>query len=359
MSIFRVTVEIITKVEHHPNADRLDIVTVLGWQCVVSRDKFSVGDPCVYFPIDSVLPDALVQILFPPESKIKLSKNRIKTIKLRGVISQGLVVRMSAVGVMGAVGDDCTSFLGVVKYEPPVENLPGQSGSSRPDEYCNPHFKEYTDIENWKNYPTLFQEGEEIIVTEKLHGTNFRAGYVPFHAGTLWKKIKKFFGFTPDWEFVYGSHHKQLQGRPHASVFDDTNVYAEIVEKYSLKSIIPFGWVIYGEIVGSGIQRGYGYGEKRHTLFAFDIKINCQFIQYHAVEWLFCSIPRVPILYVGPYTVSKLDELASGPSKLDPSVEREGVVVRSFNRSKILKRINDNYLLMRTDVQDEETFYTH
>ena len=81
----------ILKVEHHPNADKLDVAQVDGWHCIVGRDTYKAGDKCIYIPIDSIIPYPLEKIIFAG-AKVKLSKGRIKTIKLRGLISQGLVV---------------------------------------------------------------------------------------------------------------------------------------------------------------------------------------------------------------------------------------------------------------------------
>mgnify|MGYP001617660490 CR=1 FL=1 len=93
MSTFKVSIEKVVKVDNHPNADKLDIIQVLGWNLITAKNNFKEGDLCIYFPIDSIL-SSLVEIkLFGEGSKIKLSNHRIRTIKLRGAISQGLAAK--------------------------------------------------------------------------------------------------------------------------------------------------------------------------------------------------------------------------------------------------------------------------
>src|SRR5574340_1044228 len=91
MSTLKVEICEIKSVEPHTNADRLEMVQVLGWFCVTGKGNFKPGDKCIYFPIDSILPESVETTLFGPDSKIKLSKSRIRTIKIRGNISQGMV----------------------------------------------------------------------------------------------------------------------------------------------------------------------------------------------------------------------------------------------------------------------------
>ena len=154
MSTLKVEVVAIDKIEKHPNADRLDLAHVKGWQCVTSKGRFTSGEKAVYFPIDSILPESLESSLFPLDSKIKLEKHRIKTIKIRGAISQGLLCSLEELGLRAnlAIGVDLTAKLDVTKYEPPVRaQMRGASQASR--KQVNPNFNKYTEIENFKNYP--------------------------------------------------------------------------------------------------------------------------------------------------------------------------------------------------------------
>jgi RNA ligase (TIGR02306 family) len=347
MSTFAVEVVKIDDIQPHPNADRLEIATMKGWQCVVGKGSFHPGDLCVYIPIDAVLPEDVMNTLFEG-AKIKPS-SRVKTIKLRGAISQGIAAQLVALGVGDAeLGDDVGEYLGITKYEPPAASFQAGAAKAGPKQ-VNPNFRKYTSIENAKNYKDkVFEEGELVIVTEKIHGTNFRAGYVPFYADTLWKKVKKFLHLAPKYEFVYGSHNVQLKG--------GGNVYADIVEKYRLRENLAEGEVVYGEIFGDGIQKGYNYGltNGERQLVLFDIMVDGEYLspvafKVRADQWL---RPTVPVLYKGPFNFDKIKSLTAGPSVLAPAQKvREGVVCKPVEESstfigrKVLKFISDEYLL--------------
>lgn len=359
MSTLKVEVVKIANIEKHPNADRLDLAVVKDWRCVTAKDRFRAGDKAVYFPIDSILPEHLEAKLFPPDSKIKLEKHRIRTIKIRGAISQGLLCSLSELDLKDhAIGTDLTDKLGVTKYEPPIHMTP----QSRADRVrcINPYFNKYTDIENFKNYPELFEADDQIVILEKIHGTNFRAGYVPFHASTWWKKVKVFLRIAPKFEFVYGSHNVQLQDK-----FHNDNVYAEAVNKYNLRKL-PKGIVIYGEIYGDGIQKNYNYGLKtgERKMVVFDIKeINdngeSKYLNHRTVVAICCAfdLPHAPIEYLGPFgSRDVVKRFVDGPSSLCKDQKmREGIVIKPIEESityigrKILKFKSDDFLLSAED----------
>lgn len=169
MSTLKVEIVEIKNILPHPNADRLEIAQIKGWNCVVRKDEFRSGDKGIYFPIDSILPEAVESTIFPPESKVKLSGGRVRTIKLRKCISQGLLVHPSLFGYEEEpVGSDLTGVLGVTKFEPKAPIT--MRGNPRSRKESNPYFFKYTNIENFKNYPDLFQVGEPVVITEKIYG---------------------------------------------------------------------------------------------------------------------------------------------------------------------------------------------
>jgi len=365
----RVIVIAVEHVEKHPNADRLDIVRFAGWSIVTQKGNFTSGDRAVYFPIDSVLPSELELELFPPESKIKLSKSRIKTIKIRGAISQGMLVPTNAPSIVSRcgqvfIGDDITEKLGVTKYEPPIEQAPLGMGVTRATKK-HPYFPEYAKIPHFKNYPTLFEEGEQVVVTEKIHGTNFRAGWVPVDLDTFWKRIKymalSLVGKAQEWEFVFGSHHVNIADKGYGNGFYPKNVYQEAVENYGLRHKIPMGFVIYGEIYGAGIQGGYSYGldPGEHRLAIFDVLVandrgDQSFLDWAGVEHFGTSLllPLVPVLYKGSYKPEIIDQWVQGESVLSPQQKvREGCVIKPqveqqcWMGRKFLRAINPEYLL--------------
>ena len=370
MSEISVVVTPVLDVINHPNADRLDIVTVLGWNCVVQKGSLKVGDPVVYFPIDSVLPDALLSKIFGPDAKVKPSGNRIRTIKLRGAISQGLAIPASNfyTTVPVKLGDDITKLLGVTKWEPPVTKSTCSNMKAAPKKNQNENFSKYTDIEHLKKYPEALK-GQTVIVTEKIHGTNFRAGWCKRPARSLWERIKERFGFWNDkWEFCWGSHNVQLQRKKgkmktyhHETA--KTDVYTEAVIHYQLENIIPRGFIIYGEIYGDGIQKNYMYGCKtgeRKAVF-FDVKHNGKYMSPPIADAFFKKIflPLPPVLYEGEFDMQKMEELVTGKSILSPTQRiREGIVVKpmveqaSYMGRLALKFLNPDYLLMKDNTEN-------
>lgn len=360
MSTLAVKIEKILSIEKHPNADRLDIIKVLDWYCAVQRSTYKINDLVLYIPIDSVLPENIENALFGIDSKIKLSNHRVKTIKLRGMISQGIVCKPELFGITEyKEGEDFTVKLGITKFEPPAKLPSGYGNMRQPKKmYINSNFKKYTDIENIKNYKKVFTDGEIVYISEKLHGTSWRGGWLPNEANTIWKRIKKLFGLLNEYEFVFGSRNVQLSSPKYKDKFYyDENVYGRIVEQYNLKNKLKKGEVLYGEIVGKGIQGGYDYGFKDNiAFFAYDIIKDSKYVNYVEFKSI-CyemNLPTVPDLYVGPYSLDKVKELTKGSSILSPEAQpiREGCVVKpviedvsSYVGRKILKSINDDYLL--------------
>lgn len=398
-SEFAVKVVAITNVIPHPNADRLDLAYIAGWQCVAQRGAYKPGDLAVYIPIDSILPDAVERVLFGPDSKIRLHKSRVRTIKLRGSISQGMLAPCDELGVPAKEGYDCTKDLGIVKFEPP-ETPASMKGNAVSKKKKNPHFKEYGGLDNFKHYPDLFHAGDEVIITEKIHGTNFRFGWVPAAADTPLKRLKKLLGILPEFEFVFGSNKVQLQNRmsskntwkvkllswipykwvrtvAYQGYYQQSgagNVYEEAVDNYKLRELTNkphlMGKVFYGEIYGASIQKNYEYGckEGERKLVIFDVMVSGLPLVQTAdglqdpngyLNWTWAEglcrdlgLPVVPVLYSGPYDAVKAKELTLGNSVMVPSQKvREGVVIKPLLEQnchigrKVLKLISDEYLL--------------
>jgi RNA ligase (TIGR02306 family) len=364
MSTLKVEVVRVDDVIPHPNADRLDIAQIRGWQCVVGKGAYQPGELGAYFPIDSVLPEDLEAIIFK-DSKITLEKHRVRTIKIRGAVSQGLLVPFrdippfSPIGANRKEGDDLTDELGVKKYEPSLDQSPqagARAGRKQTNPHFhkytgNPHFHKYTDIENWKNHPNLFEPGELVWVLEKIHGSNFRAGYVPFHANTWWKKVKRFLRLTPTHEFVYGSHNVQLK--------HNGNIYWEMVEKYQLQSKLKAGEVVYGEVYGAGVQKGYLYDCKpnERKLAIFDLQVGSRYVIHREVVE-FCeqlNLPTVPLCAIIPYNREEVKKHVDGWSWLGDQKVREGIVIKpdeeqhTYMGRKILKWKSEQFELTAED----------
>jgi RNA ligase (TIGR02306 family) len=358
MSSLRVEVVKIDNVLPHDNADRLELVQIKGWFLVSQKGNYKPGDLAIYLPIDSVLPQELEDQLFPPDSKIKLSGHRIKSIKIRGAISQGMLIPLSFIPEsLQQEGKDVTSHLKITKYEPPEPQF-GSIGSgtraSKRGKSSHPDFSKYIDIENFKNYNTEFSYGELVYCSEKIHGTSARYSWVIKQTNVLirvWYWILLHL-FKKDlrWEFLVGSRNIEVSSNP------EDNVYAKIADQYKLREKIPKGFSLYGEIVGTNIQKNYAYGcvPGEHKLFVYDIKMKNRYLSYAAFA-LFCDdagLPRVPFLYAGPFELEKIKAMTLGDSLIAGQKVREGVVIKPIKEEvsyklgrKVLKYVSDEYLL--------------
>lgn len=359
MSTLRVEIAKIEDVQTHPNADRLDLAKVFDWSVVVGKGSVKVGDAVIYIPIDSVLAPKLEEYLFPKDSKIKLDKSRVRSIKIRQAVSQGMIVERTPElealfpGISKKkLGDDVAELLGVTKYEPPVQHIPGHM-KGRVATHNNPAFNRYTDIDDIKWHKEWFQPNDEVWISEKLHGTNARYAILPTNVYGIKKHILKWLHLLPKYEFCYGSHNVQLQAKK--NLYYAKDVYSIIAKQLGIESRLLPGETLYGEIVGSGIQKGYTYGCKQDEwkFFVFDVKKDGRYLNVNELfGW--CSIrgfEMVPTLYAGPYKDANLEELVVGDSLVGGQKVREGVVIKPGTEvvdargRKVLKYRSAEYLL--------------
>lgn len=283
--------------EPHPNADRLSIVRFKGWVCVCNTADFAGSDLAAYVPLDAVVPDT-------PEWAFLQGHRRIKTCKLRGVVSQGVLIPGKD-HPGWKVGDDVAAECGIVKYEEPEPLEKGGMFVREPAVFIH-----YTDVENYKNHPGIFQPGEEVVVLEKLHGTNWRAGWVDgvFHVGS----------------------HKNCMAR------DEKNLYWKAAIRYEVEAKLKelYGTngdqMLHGEAIGVQDLK-YGHNTGQPGLAIFDFSQNSRFHDWDGVEHI-CKImglPTVPVLYRGPFDEAKILGLAEGKTTVGGVDHvREGVVVR-------------------------------
>jgi RNA ligase (TIGR02306 family) len=365
VSEYKVPLTTIKEILPHPNADRLEIAVVYGFNVVVGKGQYVAGNMCIYVPIDSILPMDLETKLFSgPDSKIKLNKGRIKQIRIRGAYSQGLLIDTKHVGgiLFGTeLETDCSTFLNITKYEPPAARYQGANlGANKRDKPKeNPYFHTYGGIDNFKWYPDLFAEGEEVSITEKIHGSNIRFGLVPYVANNPWRKLLKFLKLVPEFEWVYGSNRVQLQQRRSYKGWYGENVYGNVLKKYNAKDKVKPGEIWYGELYGDGIQKNYSYGctNGEHKLVVFDLKLQDGIDAKYMDAEYFLNLAKargfetVPELYRGPFNIYTAKALTSGDSVLVPAQKvREGVVVKSLKETnsiigrKVLKLISEKYL---------------
>ena len=144
--------------EEHPNADSLSVVKVHGYECAVRTQDWNDGDLAVYIPPDSTVPDT-------EPFKFLGDSRRIRVRKFRGRYSQGLLVPAPE-GMQE--GDDCMEMMGIEHYEPPLPMKSGGENEKGPEGF----FPVY-DIEDYNRYAdAVFESGEEVVATEKIHGAS-------------------------------------------------------------------------------------------------------------------------------------------------------------------------------------------
>jgi RNA ligase (TIGR02306 family) len=226
----------------------------------------------------------------------------------------------------------------------------------RPKKNINPFFSKYTDIENIKNFNTIFTEGDEVSITEKIHGSNTRAGYLRRPTKYFWQRwFSKLLG---EYEFVYGSHNVQLSFGKKKTWYGE-DVYGKIAKRYKLGELIPKDYILYGEIYGKKIQE-LEYGLKDIDVVFFDLKYKDSYVDYDTF-CTFCSernLPIVPLLFKGRLSMDSLKYFTEGDSILSSkngvNQIREGCVVKSLHEDfhprlgrKILKSINPEYLIKK------------
>lgn len=366
MSTLAVTLERAKNVRKHPDADRLILVDILGWT-VVTQPGIQEDDLVIYFPIDSVLPAHLEAHIFSADSKVKLAGGRIKTIRLRGEYSQGLVVPFHeartwpwlnppnfALQAQLRVGDDLTAVLGVTKYESPLTARRARALLNKQTNATTTtsDLQRYTDLEHLAKHPDSFIPGETVAVTEKLHGTSARYGWVRPQPQNWWQRVYTKLGIPRRWQFVYGSRNVEYTDLERPSVYRDCAISTRVADPKL--GILQRGEQVFGEIVGPSIQKGYTYGWGSPKFFVYDVKIGDRFLTHdELVTW--CAMRKldmVPVLYVGPYMPDLIARLAQGRSVLDSRTTpvREGVVVRralTGSAQRMVRKVVSKDFLLR------------
>jgi RNA ligase (TIGR02306 family) len=294
----------IATVRTHPNADSLDLVTIRGWQVVAKRDEFKSGDPCVYVEIDSVLPE------WPEFEFLRKSKFRIKTIKLRGELSQGIAFPISIIpGDAGSFneGDDLSEVLDIKLYAPPIPAcLAGDVEGKFPS------FIPKTDCERIQNHRWLLEDKDRTwVATEKANGSSCT---VFWNAGSLHVCSR-------NWELKES----------------ENNAYWIAAKRLNLAEKLPDHRMIalQGELVGPKIQ-GNPYKLSDYNILFFDawhLLDNC-YLDFYDKRRFFreLGVEMVPLIFDedrfsgGPnHTISDVLKKAEGRSQIGPC-EREGLV---------------------------------
>jgi len=329
------SIQIIRDIQSIPDAEFIETATINDWKIVINkREGFKVGDKVIYCEIDSFLPiREEFEFLRKTSYKKVLDQEgfRLKTIKLKGQISQGLILPLNILDGEFNVNDDVTELLGIVKYDPPID--PSLAGLAKGN---FPSFIQKTDEERIQNLTDTYEKFKNMsfYATEKLDGTS-----------TTY--------FVKDGVFGYCSRNLELQ----PCEIGSENTQWRIVKKYELdRKLIEFNKetnrniAIQGELIGNGIQNN-NYKLKEQDYFVFTIFDIDNYKKLGLNEILDLSykfkLNTVPIIkeYKELPSIEKLIEIADGQSALNHNSRREGLVFRSHDNKISFKVISNKYLL--------------
>jgi RNA ligase (TIGR02306 family) len=348
MAFFGVTIETIKEVIPHPNADRLDVCKLKGidFQFVTGKGLRKAGDKVLYFPLDSLLPIEVSKALELDGKLAGANKNRVKSIKLRGELSQGVIGDLS---MLEGLKEDwntknITKFLGVEKWEP--EPVLSKSGNLLP----LPEGLSKYDIEGCERYGAVVADlmNEKVCITEKLEGTN--ASVLINEDGSIFVNQRNFtIQLINGKENIYW---KAAEDNGHINFAQ----WAAVHKKF--KTL-----VIYSELCGPGIQSNI-YKLTKYTMFVFDIKAGGMWLSKKDMLDLINEYNKESIIQIQTVPILGMDvvlsdflngktikEASNGPSVLDAKM-REGIVINpieeryseALSGRLILKQRSPEYL---------------
>ena len=350
MSDWQPQVVKIEKVEKHPDADALDVCTVLGdYPVITKRNEYVVGGLAGYIPIDSIVPDVEMFHFLCPLNKEKYEEiegdtivtkerilgtkyavgsvpekyRRIKAKRIRGTYSQGMLVSLVSIPAYHPLelwkpGDSIADSLSLKKWEEEEEeNLPGlkktrgTNAEKAPSGWSIPHY----DIDGIRKYVECLGESEEIVLTEKIHGSN--AGFS--HDGTrLWVKSRNYYKKMDEddmwWDIAlrYDLENKLAQA-PHLVFFGE--VYGQ-VKKFRYDTVIEDGRLMtkirFFDVWDTRLMRYMNYQERLNMLNVL-------------------GLDSVPELYRGPWLgKEQMYPYAEGMTTLGGKHIREGWVLNTL-----------------------------
>lgn len=329
------SIQKIESVDPIPEADRIEVVSVLGWKVVVLKGKVKQGDLVCYIEVDSIVPD------IPVFDFLRKHKFRVKTIRMKHTTSQGLVMTLDEVGLVDniyEIGEDITEKLGITKYDEPVPlHLSGEVIGRRPT------WVPKTDEFRLQSYPELLQEmgDKRAYVSVKIDGTSSSVYYNPIL----------------DEPFGVCSRNLNIKR-------DVNNGHWKVALRHDLENkmkltVSQAGFVIQGELAGPGIQKNR-MELKELELFVFDIFdiATHEYLSVHDMQQICAAfgLKTVDIIGYGGFqdmTVDDWIQYAEGDYSGTKN-PREGIVIRACEpiRTATLdghrlsfKVLNNQYLL--------------
>jgi RNA ligase (TIGR02306 family) len=362
MSDLLVKVVRINEILSHDNAEKLEIVRFGGWQIVSGKGNYTIGSTALHVPPDAMVPKTLADqwgVSAYLSWRKDTTKGRVKAIKLRGISSYGFLAPNDT---NAEIDTNLAEQLGIEKYEEPIP-VGMQSGQQARN---HPFFHTYTDIQNLRNYPDKLDYVEPLVVTEKLHGTNSRIGWVASNTDDGGIVLEK----------AVGSHRTQRKLEEPGVYGLPFTLYGEALDKALARILVmmehpDFGKgekvqsvIFFGEIFGPGVQ-DLTYGKEK-AWRVFDIAVNGHYFPWPHLKDV-CEefgIPLVPHIHSTFYNFEELCALAQGETVLNPGQIKEGIVVRPCvertwgngdrdpnPKRQIFKLISDGYLLRKNGTE--------
>jgi len=353
MSTFAVSLERIATVWPHDNADRLAMAQLasMSYQFVIPKDTYQPGDLVVYFPIDSILPEPLIAALGLTGKLSGVEKNRIKTLRLRGAISQGIVAKPETVipdwtpQNAWQEGDDITELLGVTRYDPPP--MVSEAGVL----VRMPPMVSVYDIEGAERFAAQVETylmDQPVIITEKLEGSHWSISLLADGAIAV---CRRHYRIQPDPEI----EHDWFKVARVSGIRDKLPAIKAFLEERMGRALRIL--TLRGEVIGPSVQ-GNIYALRERQVWVFEVEANGQPIDaplYVELVEKF-QIVHAPILANGVTLRAWLAgrtvaEASNGASLLNTKTLREGIVIRPLIEARnealgrvIIKQRSPEYL---------------
>jgi RNA ligase (TIGR02306 family) len=308
----------------HPDPEtvKLGVTKVWEFQVVVNKEQWKEGDLAVYIEPDTLVPLDLEVFAFLRKEGSSKTQERIRVKKLRGIYSEGLLIPAPE-GLKE--DDDAWELLRLDRYQPKIvsrgngrpANLDSDARTSGGWEEGPAHaktpFSKY-DLENWKKFNHVFEDGEEVIITEKIHGSNGKF---------LWHEGRMFCGSRTGWR-VENDHEFGTSRNLWWEALRQNPWIEEFCKQFP-------DFMVFGEVHGQVTDLKYGAGKNQIFFRTFDVfdTHNRVWMDNCLIRRYFTEDQRAPILFEGPYSKEKVLECTDGPSLVAGANHiREGCVVK-------------------------------
>jgi uncharacterized protein/RNA ligase-like protein len=363
-------IAIIKSLSSIPGADKIEKAEVLGWECVVKKNDFKVGDVCVYIEIDSILKE------YPCFEFMRPRKFRVKTIKLKSQISQGLVMPVSILTEINPSfdlnkikeGDNMTDILGITKYDP--ENLldvDSESPSKKTWLQNKWHFLKWKLFGFKKSkssigFPSDVPKTDEVRV-QKMGGALERCAGMRVYVSEkiegssitfVYRKQGNWLAKLLGQDFFYqGCSRNRIVFSSRKNV-PCTHFTKQMNDKYDILNKMKRlnrNLAIQGECFGPKIQGNvYRIPDLEMKIFsAFDIDKQA-YVGYEELKSILgqLDLPMVPVIddqAIYQNDIKYYVELSKIKSHIKKDIWAEGIVIRTLDSSLSFKSINPEYLL--------------